>query len=660
MGDSGRLTLHKKWVTRGGGIRRLMIGTALSVVGLIPLQNANAQAAASWPADVFAVGTFNHVPGNVTTTENVASIQKAVNEAQAWAGKNSCGNPPAPCKTYVLLAPGDYKTQPTAIVAPPAGQDPAAVLINTDNVWLVGMNRNSVIIDGTQAGPTCSTAPADQVYGPSDYAAGPYTSESPYQSTNSYEGLNGVMVWKASGTWVENLTVCNFLDGSGGDGGAGNEIWWNGGAGTGKVYIDDQGGFIGDYMTTTSTFYASPGKNSYDPDPQAINNPEESAATYGIFSNNWGALGNASAGRWNHTYASNFNDSGYYVGACQDECNQTVNDAWAEYNALGYSGSNSGGYLLVENSQFDNNEDGFDTNSQNGDNPPPQNGACPKGVNPPVLTDPQSHQVFKVTTCWVFFHNESHDNNDPNVPTYGSAAAGPVGTGLSLSGGRNDTIVDNFFANNDAYGNILVPYPDSGGPCTGGSELTPDLPGVAALSEECWFDESDDAVMDNIYWNNGSFGNPTNGDIGATNLEPGPTDCFSGNRDARGLTTSPPEAELLYPTCNGGTVPPDLNVPFTDEVLCDSGIGLVGPLSGATLCPPTIAKLFPGYPRQTTVVMHPLPGVLKARGDRNAAPGSTAWTAGLEDPGATTLPTRPDLCSSLLKSGMGSNPWCPS
>ena len=33
--------------------------------------------------------------------------------------------------------------------------------------------------------------------------------------------------------------------------------------------------------------------------------------------------------------------------------------------------------MVIKNSQFDNNKDGFDTNSQNGDNPPPQNGSCP-------------------------------------------------------------------------------------------------------------------------------------------------------------------------------------------------------------------------------------------------------------------------------------------
>ena len=33
---------------------------------------------------------------------------------------------------------------------------------------------------------------------------------------------------------------------------------------------------------------------------------------------------------------------------------------------------------------------------------------------------------------------------------------------MSVSGGRNDTIMDNRFVNNDAWGVILVPYPDSG------------------------------------------------------------------------------------------------------------------------------------------------------------------------------------------------------
>jgi hypothetical protein len=592
-------------------------------------------AATSWPPDVFAVGTFDGIPGNVTTTENVAAIQRAVNDAEAWATRPAnearCGG--APCDSYVLLAPGDYKTVPAAVEAPPAGQGPAGVLVDTANVWIVGMNRDQVVVDGTKSGPACSTSPRDQVYGPSAYAPSPYRSVNPYRSSDAYEGLNGIMVWKAGGTWVENLTVCNFLDGAGG---AGNEIWWNGGANGGRVFVDHHGGYVGSYLTATSTFFA-PKDNPYDPDPRAAGDPEESAATYGIFSSDW------DGGLWNQTYASNFNDSGYYIGACQHECNQTVDHAWSEDNALGYSGSNSGGRLLVENSQFDHNEDGFDTNSQNGDNPPPQDGACPAGVKPPVLTDPTTGKIYRPATCWVFFHNDVHDNDNPDVPTYGSAAAGPVGTGMSLSGARNDTVVDNRFAGNDAWGTILVPYPDSGPPCTGGVLLPPGTPGEPASGTLCWFDESGDAVIDDTYAHNGSWGNPTNGDIGAANLLPGATDCFAGNVDAGGLTTSPPEAETLYPQCSGQTVSPDLNGPFTDEVACDSGnITIAGPITGATACPPAIDGVTPDYPRQTTVAMHPLPGARS-----------------LEDPSSTTLATMPGLCPSLLRSGMGAEPWCP-
>src|SRR5262249_41005108 len=155
---------------------------------------------------------------------------------------------------------------------------------------------------------------------------------------------------------------------------------------------------------------------------------------------------------------------------------------------LGYSGSNSGGSLIVKNSEFDNNQDGFDTNSQNGDNPPPQDGACPhNGISP----------ITHTHSCWVFMHNYVHDNNRNNVPSAGSAAAGPLGTGMSIPGGRDDTVIHNLFKNNKAWGVVIVPNPpEQGGPCTGGDPnfLTPG---------QCLFDPWGDALLDNKFVNNG-------------------------------------------------------------------------------------------------------------------------------------------------------------
>ena len=100
--------------------------------------------------------------------------------------------------------------------------------------------------------------------------------------------------------------------------------------------------------------------------------------------------------------------------------------------------------------------------------------------------------------------------------------------------------------------------------------------------------------------NNGSFGHTTNGDIAAFNLLGGnPTNCYSGNANPSGLTTSPAGLEQSQPTCNGAAAPALTNVPLIEEILCGNEGVLVG-----------ISAPCPGgkpYPRRTHVVMHPLP-----------------------------------------------------
>jgi hypothetical protein len=475
-------------------------------------------------ARVLRVGTYHGIRGQFRT------IQAAVKAARPG--------------DWILLAPGDYKTRPRSITTPNGYKnEPAAVLITKARLHLRGMNRNSVVVDGTKPGsPRCSRSGKAQNFGLKVKNGKP-------------SGVNGLMVWKAPHVSIENLTACNFL---GGSQDAGNGIWWNGGDGSGRV----QGhGFYGGYLTATSTYFKS----------------ESTAAAYGIFTSNW------SGGTWNRLYASNFNDSGFYIGACQQICDQTMNHAWAQYNPIGYSGSNSGGRLVIENSQFDHNADGFDTNSQNGDNPPPQNGACPGNATSPIT---HTH------SCWVFIHNYVHDNNNPNVPASGFATVAPVGTGMSVSGGRNDTVMENRFVHNGAWGVVFLPFPDQGPPCTGG---TPNFPLLGAGS--CLYDEWGDALIDNVFSHNGAFGNRTNGDFAQLNLESGhPTDCFRGNTKQGGgaPTSSPANLQQTHPRCDGSPAAADPG-PFLDEAYCDTG-------EDVALCLPTDR-----YPRRTRVVMHSLP-----------------------------------------------------
>ena len=75
--------------------------------------------------------------------------------------------------------------------------------------------------------------------------------------------------------------------------------------------------------------------------------------------------------------------------------------------------------------------------------------------------------------------------------------------------------------------------------------------------------------------------------------------------------------EQASPTCTTSSVAPNINVPFIDEVLCDSQVSL----------PPFGCQSGDHYPRRTAVVMHRLPKGLK---------------------------TMPNPCK-----GVPRNPWCP-
>ena len=190
-----------------------------------------------------------------------------------------------------------------------------------EGLHIRGMNRNTVILDGT--------------------------------GLSKQNGSNGIEIGETHGNkneiannvWVENLTVRNFEQEPGRSRG-GNGFWWSGGNETEKVGAH---GWWGRYLTAYDTgLYGS----------------------YGIFTNN------EIEGEWEHIYASGYDDSGMYLGACQ-ECQARIIDASMEYNQLGYSGSNSGGSLTIENSIFRHNSSGIAPNGENpGDGPPPQNGAC--------------------------------------------------------------------------------------------------------------------------------------------------------------------------------------------------------------------------------------------------------------------------------------------
>ena len=203
----------------GGRSRYTLLG---AVVGMA----LSALAATPASANVLLVGTYNGIAGKYS------SIQSAVDHAKSG--------------DWILVGPGDYHEQADhrSVRGPQPADTPAGVVIAKSGIHLRGMNRNSVIVDGTlrgRGGP-CSSSPARQDLGPKNPNGGAF-------------GRNGILIYDANGVSIENLTVCNFLAGTGY---AGNQIWWNGGYGLASSFgLIGVHGFSGAYLTATSTFFGT-------------------------------------------------------------------------------------------------------------------------------------------------------------------------------------------------------------------------------------------------------------------------------------------------------------------------------------------------------------------------------------------------------------------
>ncbi|TMK27059.1 MAG: hypothetical protein E6G62_00900 [Actinobacteria bacterium] len=529
--------MRRSQATDGARGRR----AAVSVIALVCLIVATALAsAAPASAKVLHVGKFEGKLGYKT-------IQRAVEAASAG--------------DWILVGPGDYKeTGDHLHSGSSAGDAGAGVLVEKPGIHIRGMNRNTVMIDGTKKGtPACSANPADQELGPAD-------------SQGHHSGRNGLVVFKAQGVSLENLSACNFQAGYGG---GGNQIWVNFGDGSG---IQTAGSWRGAFLSATDQFF------------------EEGSpyfGSYGIFASNTGG-----PGLYTQVYANNMADSDFYIGACRD-CNTILDHAHAETSALGYSGTNSGGHLTIQNSEFNNNKSGFVSNSQNNDDAPsPQDGSCPKeGETGPTGTH----------NCWLFTKNSVHDNNNPNVPTTGVAGAGPVGSGVVLSGDRNNIVTGNAIYNNGAWGILLVPYPaveEEPPPalkednCLGGTK------GEVEGKTICYYDDFGNEVINNTLKNNGFFGNPSNVDLGELSNPENPGNCWHGSKDAEQLLEEPTsEPKLIQSPPHSECGIPDSGEPLTSslgaQVACDSQF-----FASIAECPTGAGA---NYPRRTKVELIPLP-----------------------------------------------------
>lgn len=198
-----------------------------------------------------------------------------------------------------------------------------------------------------------------------------------------YELENGIKIIGADGVVVENMTARRYER---------NGFFWTG-----------VKGYRGSYLTSTRT------------------------GDYGIYAFD------SVEGILDHSYGSGSPDAGFYIGQCFP-CNSIIRDSIAEYNGLGYSGTNASGNLVVANSIWRFNRAGIVPNSGDGEALAPQRKATVIG-------------------------NLVYSNNNGETPAIGAAKLAQ-GNGILIAGGNDNLVTNNRVWDHDIAGIVTVLNPD--------------------------------------------------------------------------------------------------------------------------------------------------------------------------------------------------------
>ncbi len=292
-----------------------------------------------------------------------------------------------------------------------------------------------------------------------------------------FELENGIRVL-ADGVAVENMTARNYTT---------NGFFWTGVT-----------GYRGSYLT-------------------AVRNGD-----YGVYAFD------ATKGQLEHIYASGSPDAGVYIGQCYP-CDAVIDDVIAEYNGLGYSGTNSGGNLLIVRSTFRYNRAGIVPNSGSYE-------LCYPGRDNTIVG------------------NTVHDNMQPDTPAIDVALLA-MGNGILVAGSNRNVIERNLVFDHERVGIGLVPFPEEQAndavpdqstwdtPCADVRDDPPAVTDPAALELVLW-DAVQNIVAGNVVSGSGLA------DIAVGSLQPDLAsldNCFSGNTVS---SSAPAQLEALAP-CDG-------------------------------------------------------------------------------------------------------------
>ncbi len=364
-----------------------------------------------------------------------------------------------------------------------------------------------------------------------------------------FELDNGFRVVAANGVAIENMTARNFTK---------NGFFWTGVT-----------GYRGSFLTAWRN------------------------GDYGIYA--FDSVG----GLLENSYAAGSPDAGFYIGQCYP-CDALIRNVVSEYNGLGYSGTNSGGNLVIVDSIFRNNRAGIVPNSG-------------------------SYELCYPERETTIVGNLVYSNNQPDTPAIDVAILA-MGNGILSAGGVRNTIERNRVWDHDKTGIGLVPFleedpndvmPSSEEwttPCSESKTKAPQVPGGPLL-----WDSAENIVRGNVLEDN------RRADIAVASAGSDLRtlgNCFSGNQFA---TSAPLELELLAP-CEGDF---DLEGDWTA-----GDLNVISWLDDITKAPPSVDYKTAPLPEQPTD-LESMPDAA------TALPVPAASTPPTVDLATITVPERP-------------------
>jgi hypothetical protein len=201
---------------------------------------------------------------------------------------------------------------------------------------------------------------------------------------------------------------------------------------------------------------------------------------YGIY-----AYG-SNTGQFDHDMAAGQPDSGFYMGDCHP-CHAIITNVISEDNALGYSGTNAGGDLVIRDSIWRNNMSGIAPNTLDSEPNPPE---------------------YDTTITNNLVENNNNFDAPADVLEYPT-----IGNGIVIGGGNNNHITNNRINGHIYYGILIIPN----------------------IDQHFW-EPGGNVVENNVITNSGVT------DMALSALSAG-NNCFSGNSVGR---TSPPFLQFTH------------------------------------------------------------------------------------------------------------------